>query len=167
MYREVQRQIEGERTMNSDRNGVAKALASGLIGASVVTLLHETARRIRPDAPRMDVLGMRGLAALMGLVDVEPPKHDRLHSLAMGADVVSNGLYYSMVGSGDDRVWLRGVLLGIAAGVGGVALPPMLGLGAKPSARTRPTKIMTFTWYFAGGIAAAASSRLLDRGSGR
>lgn len=153
--------------MTRDGNGGAKALASGLIGASVVTLLHETARRIRPDAPRMDVLGMRGLAALMGLVDVEPPKPDRLHALAMGADIVSNGLYYSMVGSGDDRTWLRGALLGIVAGVGGVALPPMLGLGAKPSARTTQTKIMTFTWYFAGGIAAAASSRLLGRGSGR
>lgn len=153
--------------MKLNTESTSTALMSGLVGASTVTLLHETARRIRSDAPRMDILGMRGLAALMGLVDVEPPDRDRMHSLAMGADIVSNGLYYSMVGSNDDRVWLRGVLLGVVAGVGGVVLPPLLGLGSKPSARTTETKLMTFAWYFAGGIAAAAASRLLDRKESR
>lgn len=150
--------------MNTKSNEAKTELASGLIGASTVTLLHETARRIHPDAPRMDELGVRGLAAILGMVDAAPPDRERLHSLAMVADIVSNGLYYSLVGSGDDRVWLRGALLGAAAGIGGVVLPPILGLGSKPSARTPQTKAMTFAWYFAGGLAAACASRFLSRG---
>lgn len=152
--------------MDVETNGTMKALASGLIGASAVTLLHESVRRIRPDAPRMDELGVRGLAALMGLVDVDPPSHGRLHSMALGADIVSNGLYYSLVGDGSKKnVWIKGALLGAAAGIGGVVLPPLLGLGSRPSARTPQTKVMTIAWYLAGGLAAAAAARYLSEES--
>ncbi len=150
--------------MNAKTNGTVKALANGIVGASVLTLLHESVRRLRPDAPRMDVLGMRGLAKLMRAKGVTPPRKDRLHTVTMVGDLISNGLYYSLVGSGrDEGVWRRGALLGLAAGVGGVVLPPLLGLGSSPSARTTETKVMTVGWYLAGGVAAAAASRLFTR----
>ena len=53
----------------------------------------------------------------------------------MVGDVLSNGLYYSLVGGGRHTV-RRGLLLGLAAGVGGVALPGPMGLGEAPSGRT-------------------------------
>ena len=38
------------------------ALGGGLAGAAAVTLLHETVRRIVPEAPRMDLLGKQALS---------------------------------------------------------------------------------------------------------
>lgn len=139
-----------------------RALASGLAGAGVLTLIHESARRALPDAPRMDVLGMRAIAKSMRGVGQEPPPADELHALALAGDVVSNSLYYSLVGvGGPGGALVRGTLLGLAAGVGAVLLPEPLGLGSAPSARTTQTKAMTVGWYLAGGLAAALAYRLL------
>jgi hypothetical protein len=145
---------------------LAKALGSGLIGACALTLLHETARRFIPGAPRMDVLGMRAIAKSLRLVDQEPPPDEQLHALALAGDVLSNSLYYSLVGAGAPcAVWLRGTLLGLGAGVGAVVLPQPLGLGKGPSARTASTRAMTIGWYLAGGLAAAAAFQLLGDGT--
>ena len=35
------------------------ALAGGLAGAATITLIHESIKRVVPEAPRMDRLGMR------------------------------------------------------------------------------------------------------------
>jgi hypothetical protein len=143
-----------------------KALGGGLAGATVLTLIHETARRINPDAPRMDLLGMRAIAKLMQGAGETPPDDPSLHNLAMAGDMISNTLYYSLVGAGKKKtVWARGALLGLSAGMGGVVLPGPLGLGKQPSGRTNQTKAMTIAWYLAGGLVAAAVSHLLaDKG---
>jgi hypothetical protein len=141
---------------------VLHAAASGLVGACALTLIHESARRALPAAPRMDVLGMRAIARSMRGVGQEPPPADELHTLALVGDVVSNSLYYSLVGIGrPEGALLRGTLLGLAAGVGAVLLPEPLGLGHAPSARTPQTKAMTIGWYLAGGVAASLAYRLL------
>lgn len=75
-----------------------KALGSGLVGACALTLIHETARRYIRDAPRMDVVGMRAIAKTMRAVDVEPPTP--LHEAAIVGDIVSNSLFYSLIGAG-------------------------------------------------------------------
>jgi hypothetical protein len=96
-----------------------------------------------------------------------PPVDVELHDLALAGDLVSNSVYYALVGVGDPRhVWQRGALLGLAAGVGAVALPGPLGLGHSPSERTPQTQVMTVAWYLAGGLAAAAAFELLNQ-SGR
>lgn len=59
---------------------------------------------------------------------------------------------------GRDNVWLTDGLLGLGAGVGAVTLPPLLGLGRKPTRRTRATKIMSVGWYVARGVGAAAAA---------
>lgn len=139
------------------------SLAAGFAGALVLTALHETVRRLRPeDAPRMDVLGMRGLRKLLGKAQAPQPDEDTLFDLTMAADVLSNGLYYTLVGSGKHAV-RRGLLLGVAAGVGGVALPGPLGLGEGPSNRTPQTQAMTVAWYTAGGLVAGAVARALRK----
>ncbi len=136
------------------------ALLAGLTGAVVVNLIHETVRRIRPeDAPRMDVLGMRALTRLFRATDVNPPPAPQLHKLTLAADVLTNGLYFSLVGG--KSAWARGAALGLAAGIGGVVLPGPLGLGERQSNRTPQTQAMTVAWYLAGGLAAAAAYRSL------
>jgi len=134
---------------------------AGLAGAVTVTLIHETMRRIDPDAPRMDILGMRAIAKIMNAADVEPPAEDKLFGITLAGDIVSNAAYYSLIGAGKDA-WLRGSLLGLAAGVGGVVLPGPLGLGTEPSNRTTKTKVMTVAWYFLGGLATAAVAKAMS-----
>ena len=134
---------------------VIKALAGGLAGACILTVAHESLRRMVPEAPRMDLLGMRAIAKTMKKAGEEPPPDDELHTWALVGDVISNSVYYSFAGSGKKALW-RGALLGASAGAGAIFLPGPLGLGEAPANRTNQTKAMTFGLYLLGGLAAAA-----------
>jgi len=138
------------------------ALLGGLAGAVTVTLLNEVVRRQMPHAPRMDVIGERALSGALDAAGVEPPRGDALYRWTMLGDLVSNTLYYSLVGVGARRGgWARGGALGLAAGLGAVYLPEPLGLGRQPGARRPVTPALTAAWYLAGGLAAAATFRAL------
>ena len=142
---------------------VLHSLASGAVGASALTLLHEAARQVLPEAPRVDLLGMRAIARSMREVGKRPPSDEALYGLALVGDLTSNALYYGLVGAAPrERRWRRGLLLGLGAGIGTVVLPPLLGLGQAPSARTPATAAMTVAWYVAGGLAAAATAGALE-----
>ena len=139
------------------------AILSGAAGAAGLTLLHETARRTVPDAPRMDILGERAIAAGLRVVGAEPPPEPQLHTVALVGDLVANTAYYSLVGlGGRDGAIVRGGLLGLAAGLGAVFLPGPLGLGTRPSGRTPQTATMTVAWYTVGGLIAGAVYRCLQ-----
>ena len=143
---------------------IGAALASGLIGAGVLTLVHEVARRNIDAAPRMDILGMRAIAQGAEMAGETPPSRDTLFDMAMVGDIVFNALYYSLVAwGGPAGATRRGALLGLAAGIGGVVLPGRLGLGDRPSARTKATQAMTIAWYTIGGLAAAAAFQRLGQ----
>jgi hypothetical protein len=139
------------------------SLAAGFAGAVALTILHETVRRVRPqDAPRMDVLGERGLRKILHLADVPQPGEATAYTATMLGDILSNGLYYSLVGSGKHSLQ-RGLLLGVAAGIGGVVLPGPMGLGEAPSNRTPQTKAMTVAWYTIGGLVAGTVAQALRK----
>jgi hypothetical protein len=137
------------------------ALLSGLTGAVTLTLIHEGLRRIDPKAPRMDLLGMNALSKLMVRSGKTPPDSKQLFLYTMAGDIISNALYYSLVGVGRKHAWLKGTLLGAVAGLGGVLLPKPLGLNPSYSARTTHTKASTVALYLIGGLATAAVIRLL------
>ncbi|TXK31566.1 hypothetical protein FVR03_19735 [Pontibacter qinzhouensis] len=149
--------------MNNQTNNILLAMASGLAGACFVTLAHESLRRVVPEAPRMDILGMRAIAKTMRKAGAEPPASDELHSWALVGDIVSNSLYYSLAGTGKNA-WWRGAILGASAGVGAVALPGPLGLGEAPSNRTDETKAMAIGLYLLGGLVAGTVGCLLTSG---
>jgi hypothetical protein len=139
------------------------SLAAGFAGALALTALHETVRHLRPhDAPRMDVLGMRALRKLLGKAHAPQPDDETLFDLTMAGDILSNGLYYSLVGSGRNAL-ARGLALGALAGAGGVLLPGPLGLGEAPSGRTPQTQAMTVAWYTVGGLVAGLVAQSLRR----
>src|SRR5690606_17625455 len=110
----------------------------GLAGAVILTALHESARRVFHDAPRMDLLGMRAIEKGFKAANETPPSSDNLFALSMAGDLISNSAYYSLVGN-DKNSLAKGAILGLAAGIGGVVLPGPLGLGEDASARTPQT----------------------------
>ena len=142
---------------------VLTAIGSGVAGASALTVLHETVRRFAPNAPRMDVLGMRAIAGVMRKLGKTPPPERPLHDITLAGDLVANSLYYSLVGTQRGAAaWAMGALLGVGAGLGALLLPGPLGLGNDAGRRTRATGVMTVAWYLVGGLAAAATASLLN-----
>lgn len=137
---------------------------AGLAGAATVTLINEVARRLIPHAPRLDELGMRGLAKGLRKADLTPPPRRALFWLTLAGDLAANSTYYSLVGTGQaSQVWQRGVLLGLAAGTGAALLPVPLGLGRGPTERSRATQCMAVSWYLVGGLTAAAVAQRFGR----
>lgn len=134
----------------------------GLTGAVTVTVLNEGVRRVLPHAPRIEVIGERALAGSLEALHVTPPRGDALYRWTLLGDLVSNTLYFGLVGLGARQgVWERGGLLGLVAGVGAITLPRPLGLGRQPGAHSPMTPLLTATWYLAGGLVAAAAAQRL------
>ena len=138
------------------------AIGGGIAGAVALTLVHETARRVIPHAPRVDVIGVRAIARPLRAAGYRPPRYNTLHNAALAGELVSNSAYYSLIGVGDpSRALRRGATLGLLAGAGAALLPPLIGLGQQPHRRTPFTQILTIAWYFLGGLAAAGAYRAL------
>lgn len=139
-----------------------RALGPGLIGALSVTAIHEGARRVLDHPPRMDVLGKRSLKKGARWFGLRPSRGQRLYRQTLVGDILTNSLYYALIALGRPRrPYLRGALLGGLAGVGAVLLPPVLGLGRRPSRARGSTSLLTVAWYFLGGLAAARATRSL------
>ena len=150
--------------MTKTNKTILQSLGSGLIGACALTILHETARRFIPDAPRADILGMRAITKVMESVDEDSPADDELHDWALGSDLVSNTLYYSLIGLAKPKnALLAGTALGLVAGAGAVGLPGPMGLGTSPTRRTEATAVMTVGWYLIGGLVTAVAFKTLKR----
>lgn len=140
------------------------ALGSGLAGAATVTLIHEAIKRVVPNAPRMDLLGMNALSKAIKNAGQNPPPPKKLYAWTMAGDILSNSLYYSLAGVGKGKnALLKGSLLGLAAGLGAVLLPKPLGLNEDYSNKTTSTKVMTIALYLAGGLISAAVLRALHK----
>lgn len=141
----------------------ATVIGGGVAGACAVTLFHETIKRIVPESPRMDLLGMNAISKGFKKTGTKVPDNKKLFVMALAGDLFSNALYYSLAGVGkEENAWLRGSLLGLAAGIGAVVLPKPLGLDSSASNRTVGTKLMTIGLYVAGGLVATAVVKLLE-----
>ncbi len=143
---------------------LSSALTGGLAGASALTLLHEIIRRSDAEAPRVDRLGMNAISKMLKNADHKVPEEENLYLMALAGDILSNSLYYSLAGAGGkQRVWLIGTLLGLAAGIGAVALPEKMGLDDAPVNRTSKTSMITIGLYVSGGLVTAAVTTLLEK----
>jgi hypothetical protein len=142
---------------------VETAMEGGITGATTLTILHEIVRKLDKDAPRLDEIGKEALGKLFKKLNLDVPDDDKMRVLATGAELISNGLFYSLVGAaGKNNVYLRGIFLGLTAGIAAVALPGKLGLDESASNRTDKTKILTVAWYVIGGVVAAAVTERLE-----
>ena len=136
------------------------AVTSGLLGATALTAVHETLRRLIDAPPRMDIVGMRGLKRLYRMSGHRPPAGNQLYWMTLAGDIVSNAAYYAAVNAGSRRAaWNRATVLGLAAGIGAVTLPQRLGLGTPPNNHRLRTRVLTVAYYLTGALVAAAAAR--------
>ncbi len=140
-----------------------KAIATGAAGAATVTLAHEVVRQLVPHPPRMDRLGMVALTRLLHAAGAPVPRRMKLRGYTMIGDLASNAIFYAPLAMRGKRPVLRGLALGIAAGLGAVVLTPVLGLPRRHRGMTLRTQAMTVALYALGGVAAGAMASLLDR----
>jgi hypothetical protein len=152
-------QVVMEQTLTRDWTS---ALAAGACGALALTAVHQLARRVTNDAPRMDVLGERAIARAVRAAGGTLPMQPTLHRWALAGDLLANSAYYSLITCGQGaHMWSRAVAMGLAAGAGALVLPRRIGLGDAPKSDHIPNQIMTVAWYLIGGLAAASAGRAL------
>jgi hypothetical protein len=142
--------------------GVRRALAAGAAGVVTVTALNEGVRRVWGRAPRIEKLGERAVGALARRAGRRAGRRERF-ALALAGELVSDGAYFALAGLSARRPLAMGAALGLAAGLGALVLPGPLGLGTRPTRRTRETAWATVAWYLAAGVAAGAAARAVAR----
>ena len=142
---------------------VSSAVAGGLAGTLTVASLHEAFRRVRSDAPRMDLLDMDLIRKGLKNMKKDVPADSELQRWAVGGELFCDTAYYGLISMGGKKgVWTRGLVAGLIAGVAAVILPKQLGLPPEPSNRTVGTQIMTVGLYVMGGLVAAAIASLVE-----
>jgi hypothetical protein len=141
-----------------------KALISGFAGAIALNLLHESARKLDHQAPRVDLVGAEALSKGLSALGMNPPSGNKLYAATLAGDVLSNGIYYSAIGFGKPKyLWVRAAISGLSAGVGAVTLPSPMGLDDRAVKRTEKTAILTVTWYLFGALVTAAVMSKLQK----
>lgn len=141
--------------------GKMKALLAGLGGAIALNLLHESLKH-KSATPNIDELGEEALEKTLHYFGTGIDDDATRYAATLGADVVSNALYYSAIGAaGTNNVWSRALSLGITAGIGAVTLPEPLGLDDRPVAQTTGKQVLTVGYYVFGAMVTAGLLKLL------
>ena len=149
--------------MSQERCSWAASMTSGLVGAVALTALHEGMRRVVAHPPRMDTLGRRAIQKSLHAAGQETKPRAELQRWALLGDIAANTLYYASVARGSGRAkWGRAIVLGTAAGLGAMALPPVMGLGRAPNSQYGSTQAMTIALYLTGALASAAAASYMN-----
>lgn len=143
---------------------VLNAIEGGVVGAAAITLIHESIKRVIPNAPRMDLLGMQAMGKGLKGMGARVPNDRKLYTLSLTGDLLSNAIFYSLAGIGKrEHALARGAALGLAAGLGAVLLPGPMGLNANYSSRKLSTSLLTVGLYVVGGLVAAGVMKLVEK----
>jgi len=140
--------------MQTPTTSVLDAVLAGLAGSVAMTGCHETARRLIPQAPRLDSIGRRGLARVFRAANQAPPARDESQAIALAGDVIFNaGLFAAAMVVGPPRsAPVRGVAVGALVGLTTLILAPKLKIGPDPDHLATATKVMTVGLYAGGGL---------------
>ena len=128
-------------------------LLAGLGGAIALNILHETLKKKDNSMPRVDLLGEEALQKSLKYFGTSINDEATLYKATLAGDVISNALYYSVIGAGSNKhIWTRAITYGLSAGVGALTLAEPLGLNPEPVTKTPKTKVLTVAYYVAGAI---------------
>lgn len=133
-----------------------KNIVAGLGGAIALNLLHEAFKH-KKGTPRIDLLGEEALQKTLEPIGQEIQNEDTLYAATLGADIVSNTMYYATIGAGGTaNIWPRALALGLTAGIGAVKLPEPMGLDDAPVAASTQKQALTVGYYVFGALVTAA-----------
>lgn len=142
---------------------LGRALAPGLLGSLALTAMHEAGRRYSRTAPRMDVVGKRGLKRAYRAFGARAPHGRTLFNRALVSELAMNAAYYGLAARGKRRL-LRGTLLGLAAGAAASAVTPKRYRFIPGAARVnRKRQLAAAGLYTAAGLVSGAAGRFLAR----
>ena len=66
----------------------------------------------------MDLLGMNAISNGLNAAGIKTPTGNKLYTLALAGDILSNSMYYALAGAGEEKnIWLKSSMLGLAAGI--------------------------------------------------
>ena len=138
---------------------ILKALAGGLAGSLIITMMHQFMKNNYSNAPRMDLLGEEAIEKGLTKIGVDTPSEEKLQNIALVSDIAINTLFFSAAAVTISSC-SKGTILGIAAGFGGIYLPEKMGLSPEYSNKTPQTKLLTVGLYALGGYVAG---KVIDR----
>lgn len=138
------------------------AIAAGAIGTSAITLWHESVRKITPNSPRVELMGMRAIQKFALDPIGTSISRRNLYFLSIAFDLIHNSLGYAMaVGFADPKnkkkIFALGTVYGLATGIFTLLTPPLVGLGQQPTTNMKKTSAMTIGMYIFGGLITAAA----------
>jgi hypothetical protein len=136
-----------------NKSSLVQALGIGLAGAAAATLASKTARRARPSYSPLGFLSRRSWF------------QNQFGRKTLAGALLSTPLISNLIGGRSvKRDLLRSALLGLSAGVGSLAMPQQKGFWRTRGGRTG-SRLTTVGRLLAGGLIAAAASRLFSRTS--
>jgi hypothetical protein len=139
-------------------------ILAGLGGAIALNILHESLKRIDGDMPRIDKLGEEALQKGLSKAGTAIDDGSNLYRATLGADLLSNSLYYSLIGSGNSKnIWPKALFMGISAGIGAVTVPDHIGLDDAPVTRTSKTKALTVGYYLFGALVTGCILKMINK----
>ena len=143
---------------------VSQNLLAGLGGAVALNIIHESLKHCKSDMPRIDLLGEEALQKSLHYFGTEIKDENNLYKATLAGDLISNALYYSVIGTGSPKyLWARAAAVGLAAGIGAVTMPKPLGLDPEPVAKTPKVKVLTVAYYVAGALVTGGILKALSK----
>lgn len=140
-----------------------KNLIAGLTGAIALNVLHESLKKKGPDMPRVDLLGENALQKTLHYFGGHISNQQSLYQATLAGDVLGNALYYSLIGTGNQKyLWGKVAIIGLTAGVGAITLPEPMGLDPSPVAKNNQVKALTVSYYLLGAVVTGLALTLLD-----
>jgi hypothetical protein len=146
--------------------GLIKNLTAGFLGAVALNMLHETLRKNETNVPKVNLLGEEAInKTLIGIGQQPITDKEELYKTTLKADLISNAMYYSLIGGKSKYIWPKAILFGLTAGIGAVKLPKPLGLNPEPVAATNQMKALTIGYYLFGALVTGAVLKTLTKKS--
>jgi hypothetical protein len=144
--------------------GLIKNLTAGFLGSIALNVLHETLRKNETNVPKINLLGEEALnKTRVALGNAPITDEDELYKATLKADLISNTIYFSMIGGKSKYIWPKAILYGLTAGVGAIKLPKQLGLNPEPVAATQQMKTLTVGYYLFGALVTALVLQTLTK----
>lgn len=144
--------------------GLIKNLTAGLIGSLALNLLHETLRKNETNVPKINLLGEEALnKTRIALGQTPIVDQEELYKATLKADLVSNAVYYSLIGGKSKYIWPKAIFYGLSAGIGALKLPKPLGLDSTPVDETDQMKALTIGYYLFGALVTGLVLKTLSK----